>query len=181
MGAAAAPVFLGEDEPGGASEDHARQSPPRLSVVGGGTGWEDAAGGPSVLLVEDDPSMRVLCAFNLEAAGFRVATAATGGEGVEIAKAERFDLVLLDVMLPDLGGFDVAEQLHDVPVVFISARTSDADLDRGRAVGAIDYVTKPFDPVSLPARLQEDLEVFERSGAESVWKLRFGKHVDEAD
>ena len=101
--------------------------------------------------------------------------------GVEIAKAGRFDLVLLDVMLPDLDGLDVAEQLHDMPVVFISARTSDADLDRGRAVGAIDYVTKPFDPVSLPARLQEDLEVFERSGAESVWKLRFGKHLDEAE
>ena len=77
-------------------------------------------------------------------------------------------------MLPDLGGFEVAEQLEGVPVVFISARTSDADLLRGRAAGAIDYVTKPFDPVSLPARLQEDLAEFGRGGADSVWKLRFG-------
>ena len=134
-----------------------------------------------MLIVEDDPSMRLLCSFNLEAAGFRVTTAETGRQGVEIAAAEQFDIVLLDVMLPDLGGFEVADQLHDVPVVFISARTSDADLLRGRAAGAIDYVTKPFDPVSLPARLREDLEEFGRGGAERVWTLRFGEPPDEVE
>jgi DNA-binding response OmpR family regulator len=166
-------VFLGEDEPGGAPEEHERPAPPRLSAVGGKTGKGSAAQ-PSVLVVEDDPSMRMLCKFNLEADGFRVTTAITGHEALERAAAEEFDLVLLDVMLPDLGGFDVAKQLEGVPVVFVSARTSDADLEHGRAVGAIDYVTKPFDPVSLPVRLREDLEEFGRGGAARVWALRFG-------
>jgi DNA-binding response OmpR family regulator len=89
---------------------------------------------------------------------------------------------LLDVMLPDLGGFEVAEALRadeatrDVPLVFVSARTSPTDLARGRAVGAIDYVTKPFDPVGLADRLREDLEELGRAGAESVRELRFGRH-----
>jgi DNA-binding response OmpR family regulator len=174
VGAAAAPVFLGEDEPDGVVADRVRHAKPQLTVVEDGAGLEDASAKPSVLLVEDDPSMRLLCTFNLEAAGFRVTTASTGHEGVELAKAEEFDLLLLDVMLPDVGGFEVAEQLDGVPVVFISARASDADLVRGRAAGAIDYVTKPFDPVSLPARLQEDLAEYGRGGADRVWKLRFG-------
>ena len=173
-------VYLGEDEPGGPSDDRARQPPPRLSVVGGGAESEDAPGGPSVLLVEDDLSMQVLCKFNLETAGFHVTTASTGHEGVELAKAERFDLVLLDVMLPDLGGFEIAERLgedeatRDVPVVFVSARASRADLAQGRAAGAIDYVTKPFDPVKLAERLREDLSELARNGADAVWELRLG-------
>jgi two-component system, OmpR family, phosphate regulon response regulator PhoB len=180
VGAAAALVFLGEDEPGGPSDDQVRQSPARLSVVGGDKGSKDAATEPVVLLVEDDMSMQLLCKFNLEAAGFRVTTAATGGEGVELAKAERFDLILLDVMLPDLGGFEVAQDLRasevsrDVPIVFVSARASGADLAQGRAAGAIDYVTKPFDPVKLAERLREDLAELARSGADAVWEWRLG-------
>jgi two-component system, OmpR family, phosphate regulon response regulator PhoB len=180
VGAAAALVFLGEDEPGGPSDDQVRQSPARLSVVGGDKGSKDAATEPVVLLVEDDMSMQILCKFNLEAAGFRVTTAATGGEGVELAKAERFDLILLDVMLPDLGGFEVAQDLRasevsrDVPIVFVSARASGADLAQGRAAGAIDYVTKPFDPVKLAERLREDLAELARSGADAVWEWRLG-------
>ena len=167
------PLFLGEDEPAGAPE---RRDPPRLSVVRGGKAGRGARRGPSVLLVEDDAAMRLLCTFNLEAAGFRVVAASTGREGLERARSERFDLLLLDVMLPDLGGFEIAGELRaqDVPVVFLSARTSAADLARGRAVGAIDYVTKPFDPVQLATRLREDLDELGRGGADHVWELRFG-------
>jgi len=179
---AAAPLFLGEDAPGGAPE---RGAPPRLSVVAGGRAARGAATAPSVLLVEDDEAMRFLCTFNLEAAGFRVAGAETGRAGLERAQVERFDLILLDVMLPDVGGFVIAEQLHSqdstrgVPIVFVSARTSAADLARGRAVGAIDYVTKPFDPVELASRLREDLEELGRGGADRVWELRFGGSSNE--
>ena len=167
------PLFLGEDEPAGPPE---RRDPPRLSVVPGGKAGTGAESRPSVLLVEDDAAMRLLCTFNLEAAGFRVVAASTGREGLERARSERFDLLLLDVMLPDLGGFEIAGELRaqDVPVVFISARTSAADLVRGRAVGAIDYVTKPFDPVQLATRLREDLDELGRGGADHVWELRFG-------
>lgn len=94
-----------------------------------------------------------------------------------MAAAESPDLVLLDVMLPDLGGFDVAQRLGTVPIVFLSARTSDDDLERGRAAGAIDYITKPFDPVALPDRLREDLdELRQGGGANRVWTMRFGPH-----
>jgi two-component system alkaline phosphatase synthesis response regulator PhoP len=147
-----------------------------LSVVGGtehgGTGLRVLR----VLLVEDDASMAMLCRFNLELSGFHVVTAETGAEGLAKASSERFDLVLLDVMLPDLGGLEVADRLRDggAPIVFMSARDSEDDLERGRSAGAIDYVAKPFDPVELPARLRGDLEELERSGVEGVWRLRFG-------
>jgi two-component system, OmpR family, response regulator len=139
----------------------------------------------AVLLVEDDPSMRMLCTVNLELSGFRVVAASTGAEAVVLAEAEGpFDVVLLDVMLPDLGGFDVAERLRasrsaaEVPVVFVSARVSPADVASGLAVGAIDYIPKPFDPIALADRLRDDLELFRRGGAETVQALRFGPAQD---
>jgi DNA-binding response OmpR family regulator len=153
----------------------------RLRAVprAGAAGEEDREA--VVLLVEDDPSMRLLCTVNLELSGFRVVAASTGAEAVELAEtAGPFDLVLLDVMLPDLGGFDVAERLHaatataEVPVVFVSARVSARDVASGQAAGAIDYVPKPFDPVTLVERLRDDLELFRRSGADVVRALRFG-------
>jgi DNA-binding response OmpR family regulator len=128
----------------------------------------------SALVVEDDPSMRLLVTVNLELAGFRVVAAATGAEGLELAEREEPDVVLLDVMLPDLGGFEVAQQLPEVPIVFMSALTSESDIERGRDMGAIDYVTKPFDPIALAARLREDLEELGRGGSERVRALRFG-------
>lgn len=119
--------------------------------------------------------MRLLCQVNLESEGFRVVVAAAGREALSLAASEQPDVVLLDVMLPDLGGFEIAAQLRHLPVVFLSARTSELDLERGRRAGALDYVTKPFDPIALPARLREDLDEFHRSGsAEHVWQMRFG-------
>ena len=168
------PLVLGVDDGGGGSDPAEPRAPRHLHAVGSQAG---EAGDPPtvVVLVEDDPAMQLLVAFNLEAAGFRVVTATTGQEGIELAAAEKPDLVLLDVMLPDVGGFDVAEQLRAVPIVFMSARASESDLERGRAVGAIDYVTKPFDPVALADRLREDLEELRRGGgAERVWHMRHG-------
>jgi two-component system phosphate regulon response regulator PhoB len=168
-----APLFAGEDRD---REEPAEPGQSRhLSVVGGDPrAARDRA--LTVLLVEDDPAMRLVCTYNLEAAGFRVVTASDGRQGVELAEAEKPDLVLLDVMLPDLGGFEVAQRLRAVPIVFLSARASEADLERGRAAGAIDYVTKPFDPVALPDRLREDLDELRKGGgAERVWTMRFGE------
>ena len=168
-----APLFAGDDREQDGPDEPAR--PRHLSVVG-----QKPAGGRdqplTVLLVEDDPAMRLLCTYNLEAAGFRVVSASDGRQGVELAETEKPDLVLLDVMLPDLGGFEVAQQLRAVPIVFLSARASEADLERGREAGAIDYVTKPFDPVGLPDRLREDLEELRKGGgADRVWVMRFGE------
>ena len=146
----------------------------RLSAVPPETPAEASTDVMTVLVVEDDQSMRLLVTTTLELAGFRVAAASTGQQGLELATNEHPDVVLLDIMLPDLGGFEVAARLRDVPVVFLSARSSESDLARGREVGAIDYVAKPFDPIALPERLREDLEELDRGGAEAVWALRFG-------
>jgi DNA-binding response OmpR family regulator len=172
MGGSAAPAFLGGEVEGRASKFGPKRR--RLSAVGGGRPSGTPGRSLSVLVVEDDASMRLLVTVNLELAGFRVTAAATGAEGLELAESEKPDLVLLDVMLPDLGGFEVAERLPEIPIVFMSARTSESDIERGRGVGAIDYVTKPFDPMALPGRLREDLKEFDRGGAERVWALRFG-------
>lgn len=172
----AAPLFLAEEERGGSFSPKARPAR-RLPAVDGATSGEASHRVLTVLLVEDDPAMRLLVAYNLEAAGFRVAGATTGEEGLRLATSERPDIALLDVMLPDLGGFDLAERLRPLPVVFVSARAAEADIERARRAGAIDYVAKPFDPVALPARLREDLAELDRNGAQRVWALRFGtKH-----
>ncbi len=171
MGAAA--PLLGVDEQSAGSGELCRQRHRHLNRVGGTSPRADGRT-ESVLLVEDDPAMRLVCTYNLEADGFHVLTATTGREALDLAAREEPDLVLLDVMLPDLGGFEVAERLRDLPIVFLSARAAEADLERGRAAGAIDYVTKPFDPVALPSRLREDLEELRRGGVHRVWTLRFG-------
>jgi DNA-binding response OmpR family regulator len=174
MGAATALVWAtsGEDAGDGGPEEDVR---PHLHSVDSTEREGIPSAGLSVLLVEDDPAMRLIVQINLESAGFRVMMATTGREALAVATREQPDVILLDVMLPDLGGFEVAERLPKIPIVFLSARGSDADLAQGRAAGAIDYVTKPFDPIALPDRVREDLEEFARTGsAERVWTLRFG-------
>jgi CheY-like chemotaxis protein len=177
----AAAVESGENGADHDSEGSGPTGTRRLHAVPGhGEPGGDALGG-AVLLVEDDPSMQLLCRVNLELSGFEVVAASTGTEALRLAEtAGPFDLVLLDVMLPDLGGFDVAERLHetaatvDVPIVFLSARVSPADVARGRSAGAIDYVPKPFDPAAFVGRLRDDLDLYRRSGAGVVRALRFG-------
>jgi DNA-binding response OmpR family regulator len=172
---AAAALILSEEGVGRGVGDTGSSAAPRLTAVDGGKPTEARRDQLTVLVVEDDPAMRLLIVYNLEADGFRVVVASTGREAIGLAASEPPDVLLLDVMLPDLGGFEVAERLPRIPVVFVSARVSEADLARGRSVGAIDYVTKPFDPIALPGRVREDLEEFERGGAERVWALRSGQ------
>jgi len=173
-----------QDEPG-ADPPATRAS--RLSGTGSAGGRHAETARLRVLLVEDEPSMRLLCTFNLELGGFEVTSVETGAEGLARASEGGFDLLLLDVMLPDLGGFEVAQRLREsaeapcTPVVFLSARGSETDLARGRAAGAIDYVVKPFDPVALPHRLRDDLAELARSGADAVRRRRFGGRSGEPD
>jgi CheY-like chemotaxis protein len=173
----AAPLFLGSDEgEGRLGGEREPQSKRHLSAVGKdtpGESWENRV--ISVLVVEDDPAMQMIVTFNLEAAGFKVTSATTGAEALETVAGMTPDLALLDVMLPDVGGIEIAAGLTGIPIVFMSARATEADFARGRQAGAIDYVAKPFDPVRLPARLREDLVELDRGGsAGHVWALRFG-------
>lgn len=110
-----------------------------------------------VLLVEDDASIREITALGLTRAGFRVTTAADGREGLARARRDPFDLLLLDVMLPGVNGFDVCREVRRtsrVPVVMLTARTDPIDVVVGLECGADDYVRKPYEIHELAARLR---------------------------
>jgi len=113
-----------------------------------------------ILLVEDDPSIREVTAMGLGAAGFEIVTAADGVEGLDRFKAEAFDLVLLDVMLPRLDGYEVCRQIRrtsTIPVVMLTARADTMDVVVGLEAGADDYVRKPFEVPELVARVRAAL------------------------
>jgi DNA-binding response OmpR family regulator len=110
-----------------------------------------------VLLVEDDPSIRELAATGLGAAGFRVDTAEDGRRALERFDAVTPDVVVLDLMLPELDGYEVCRELRarsQVPIVMLSARTDTVDVVVGLELGADDYVTKPFEVAELAARIR---------------------------
>lgn len=110
-----------------------------------------------LLLVEDDASIREIVSIGLKAAGFRVATAIDGREGLAKVRADGFDAVILDVMLPSLDGFEVCREIRKfsrVPVVMLTARTDLIDVVVGLESGADDYVKKPFELPELIARLR---------------------------
>jgi two-component system OmpR family response regulator len=117
----------------------------------------------TLLVVDDEATVRELLSATLRFAGFRVTSAATGAEAVASATEEPPDLVLLDVMLPDVDGFEVVRRLREqraegrrgpVPVLFLTARDRKADKVTGLSLGADDYVTKPFDLEELIARIR---------------------------
>jgi two-component system response regulator MtrA len=113
-----------------------------------------------VLLVEDDASIREVAALGLEQAGFRVTTAADGREGLARFRDGGLDLVVLDVMLPELDGLAVLREIRAesrVPVVMLSARADTVDVVLGLELGADDYVTKPFELRELVARVRAAL------------------------
>lgn len=117
----------------------------------------DSATRPRILVVEDEPSIRDAIQYTLESEGSAVTCAATGGEALDLVAANAFDLVVLDVGLPDLNGFDVCRQLRvrsDVPVIFLTARSEEIDRVVGLEIGGDDYVTKPFSPRELGARVR---------------------------
>jgi len=108
-----------------------------------------------VLVIDDEAPIRLLCRVNLEAEGMTVLEAKDGPSGVAKAKEEQPDVVLLDVMMPGLDGWRVAEELledpntREIPIVFLTARAEFRDRARGLDIGGVDYITKPFNPVEL--------------------------------
>ena len=116
---------------------------------------------PRVLIVDDEAPIRLLCRVNLEAEKMDVVEASDGIAGLEAARRERPDVILLDVMMPGLDGWRVAEELLEdpdtksIPIVFLTARAELRDQARGLDLGGLDYVTKPFNPVELAPLIRE--------------------------
>jgi len=114
----------------------------------------------TVLVVEDETSIASFVALYLKNAGFRVQTAGTGQEALDGIGRERPDLVVLDLMLPDLDGIEVCRRIRrtsDLPILMLTARDEDVDKIIGLEVGADDYLTKPFNPRELVARVKSIL------------------------
>src|SRR5262245_59202718 len=115
---------------------------------------------PRILVVEDDTAIAELVRYNLEAEGLQCTIATTGEEAELLVAEDRFDLIVLDWMLPGLSGIELCqrlrrrEDLHEVPILMLTARGEEGDRVRGLATGADDYVVKPFSVVELVARVK---------------------------
>jgi len=135
-----------------------------------------------VLLVEDDPSIREITALGLKGSGYRVTTSGDGRDGLMRARQEPFDVILLDVMLPSLDGFDVCREIRKesrVPVIMLTARTDTIDVVVGLESGADDYVTKPFEMPELVARIRAVLRRSSGAPVETTITLH-GLEIDPA-
>jgi DNA-binding response OmpR family regulator len=106
---------------------------------------------PKILIIEDQPDMLQMMAFVLAGAGCEVQTAQSGDEGMQLARQPGIDLIVLDIDLPDIGGFEICRRLKEdprasgIPVVFVTGRFCEESRRRGLALGAADYIEKPFD------------------------------------
>jgi DNA-binding response OmpR family regulator len=142
-------------------------------------GQQPQTGAGRVLVVDDEAAIRLVCRLNLNMAGFETIEAADGEAALELARAEKPDLILLDIMLPSVDGFEVAEALmsaedtRGIPVVFITARSERADEERGYDVGGVGFVTKPFDPDALGETVRTTIERVrggERDALRAEWR-----------
>lgn len=115
---------------------------------------------PLVLAADDDPLIRELIQFRLERSGYAVVTAADGDEALRLARDRLPDLIVLDVMMPGRDGYEIARTLRTeeatsrIPIILLTARVQEADVAQGFDAGADDYLTKPFSPQELQARVQ---------------------------
>lgn len=118
-----------------------------------------------ILIIEDEESIAELEKDYLELSGFEVETERRGDEGLEKALSDTVDLVILDLMLPEMDGFEICRRIREqknTPVIMVSARKDDIDKIRGLGLGADDYMTKPFSPSELVARVKAHLARYER-------------------
>jgi DNA-binding response OmpR family regulator len=117
-----------------------------------------------IVIADDDADIRELVVFKLRHAGHQVVPVGDGNAAVDACRADRPDVVILDVMMPQLGGLEAAQMLRtdpataDLPVIMLTARAQASDIEQGMAVGADDYIVKPFSPRELASRVEGVLE-----------------------
>jgi len=140
-----------------------------------------------VLIIDDEAPIRLLCRVNLEAEGMDVLEAPDGLTGLGLARTEHPDVVLLDVMMPGLDGWAVAQELIDdvetdvIPIVFLTARAEFRDRARGLDIGGVDYITKPFNPVELAPLVRRLLERIERGERDDLRREKLAELRSLAD
>ena len=133
-----------------------------------------------ILIVEDERDILQLVKLYLEKEGFRTITAATGAEGLNSAKCDKPDLVVLDLMLPEIDGLEVCKRLRSapetamLPIIMLTAKAEESDTVIGLELGADDYVTKPFSPKALVARVKALFRRLDRSQQDNLTVLRYG-------
>ena len=118
-----------------------------------------------ILIIEDDETIAAIERDYLVRSDFAVDIAATGDEGLALGRTGKYDLILLDLMLPGMDGFSVCHALRkalDIPILMVTARQEDIDKIRGLGMGADDYITKPFSPSVLVARIKANLAQYDR-------------------
>ena len=141
---------------------------------------KSAQPGERILVVDDEPDIIALVAYHLARAGYRVSTASTGLEALEAAREEQPAMVVLDLMLPELSGFDVLERmradraLEDIPVLMLTARREEQDRVQGLSLGADDYLVKPFSPQELVLRVRNILRRTRAGAADRGSIVRIG-------
>ena len=134
-----------------------------------------------VLVIDDEAPIRLLCRVNLEAEGMSVLEASDGPSGLEAAASGTPDVILLDVMMPGLDGWGVAEALLEdeqtvgIPIIFLTARAEFRDRARGLDIGGVDYITKPFNPLELAPLVRDLLDRIDRGERD---QLRHEKLAD---
>jgi DNA-binding response OmpR family regulator len=139
---------------------------------------------PKVLVIDDEAPIRLLCRVNLEAEKMTVVEAEEGPSGLELARSERPDVILLDVMMPAMDGWEVLQRLLDdeetreIPIVFLTARAELRDRARGLDLGGVDYVTKPFNPLELAPLVRGVLERVSRGEREALRRERIAELRD---
>jgi DNA-binding response OmpR family regulator len=121
---------------------------------------------PLILVADDDPDILALVRFRLERDGYEVLSAPDGETALDLALARTPDLAVLDVMMPRLDGYELTRRLREhgpttgIPIILLTARVQEPDLERGFEAGADDYVTKPFSPQALGERIQAALGLY---------------------
>ncbi|WP_282137304.1 vancomycin resistance response regulator transcription factor, VanR-F/VanR-M family [Rossellomorea aquimaris] len=117
----------------------------------------------SILVADDEAEIADLIAIHLEKEGYRVTKVSDGEEAVRVVETQVIDLLILDIMMPKMDGYEVTRRIrdqHNMPIIFVSAKTSDFDKVQGLVIGADDYMTKPFTPIELVARVNAQLRRF---------------------
>jgi len=163
---------LGERKPGESSRPHEGRAAEQSGSREPGGRPRGARGGSEsratssgrILIVDDEQAIRLVCRLNLQEAGFDTLEAEDGTSALALARAELPDLILLDIMLPEVDGWRVAEELRakpetrGIPILFLSARSERSDEARAYELGGVGYITKPFDPISMTEKVRSIVE-----------------------